>query len=238
MGHINLIGCRGGFPNARKLLEDEGWYYGFRSDYTPYGWPFFIDINWENYNWGKHLAVLEYWRPAQAMAVDYLAPEKRGEMLSQVEDIRALGIRPMVCPKFSGAVAHIPQDCIIAVSVPTTDEKYGGFLPNDTELVGRELHLLGGHPDQFIILINRYSQSLVVSIDCSTIFQKAFLGAYWSGDRNTWRYIKHRFSTNCLIRMSARTVKRYLENPRPNFKKDRNRLSSVGFRLQPFLFEV
>lgn len=168
---IKLIGCRGGYPDAPRLLLSEGWLYGFRSDYTAYDWPYFVDINWESYNWTDHLAVIRYWRPVQAMVADYMGPNHRENMLAQVADIRALGVRPMVCPKFSGAVADIPNDCIVAVSIPTSDDKYAGYLPSEHELAGKDLHLLGGHPDQFAVLIKRFSSSNVISIDCSANLQ-------------------------------------------------------------------
>lgn len=234
---IQLIGCRGGIPDAPRLLMAEGWHYGFRSDYTAYGWPYFVDINWEHYIWEDHLAVVEHWRPVQAMVADYLNPEDKRTMLAQVSDIRTFGVRPMVCPKFQHAVNDIPNDCIIAVSVPTTDPKYKGWLPDASELSGRELHLLGGHPDQWIVLIRRFNQSRVISIDNNMMFYKAQMGAYWSRRKSTWRDVRNRFSTNALIRKSAREIRRYLFNP-SDYSKDRARLENIGFRLQPYLFEL
>lgn len=228
-----LIGCRGGDPDAPRLLKAEGWRYGFRSDATPYARPYFVDIKWEDYVWEKHLAIIEKWKPEVAMVADYEWPGQYSEMLTQVRDISSLGVRPMVCPKFMDAVADIPAHCIVAVSVPTD---YAGFLPKPKEVKGRDLHLLGGHPDQFAFLIKTYHQSNVVSLDCSAIFQKAQFGAFWSARGNTWRYVKHRFSTHALTRMSARQVRAYLNSPPKLFVKQRNRLYSVGFELQPSLF--
>jgi hypothetical protein len=230
-----LIGCRGNDPDAPKLLKAEGWRYGFRSDATPYGWPYFVDIKWCDYIWSSHLAVIREWRPVIAMVADYESLTRQSFMLAQIRDISSLGVRPMVCPKFSGAVADIPKGCIVAVSVPTD---YAGFLPEPSEVKGRELHLLGGHPDQFRVLIQRYNQSKVVSIDCSAIFQKAQFGAFWSAKRNTWRHVKHRFSTHALTRMSARQVTTYLGQPPKLFLKQRKRLYQVGFELKPSLFQI
>lgn len=229
---IKLIGCRGNDPEAPRLLRLEKWLYGFRSDATAYAKPHFIDINWEDYVWSDHLAIVRNWQPEIAMVADYETPDRKKEMLAQVKDIRTAKVQPMVCPKFSGGAADIPTDCIIAVSVPTA---YAGFLPEPAEVAGRELHLLGGHPDQFVLLMRYYSKSEVISIDCSAIFQKAQFGAFWSAKRNTWRYIKHRFSTHTLIRMSCRTVRRYLNTPPRFFHKQRQRLSAVGFELRPRL---
>jgi len=235
MHNLKLIGCRGNDPDAPRLLRAEGWLYGFRSDATAYHRPYFIDINWRDYVWSDHLAVIRAWRPVMAIVADYEKPAQRLAMLTQVRDIRALGVQPLVCPKFPGATLDIPADCVIAVSVPTG---YAGFLPAPQELRGRDLHFLGGHPDQHVILMGRYKTSRLLSIDCSTIFQKAQFGAFWSARHNTWRYVKHQFSTHTLTRMSARTIRRYLTQPPLFFTKDRRRLTAVGFALRPFLFEI
>ncbi len=228
-----LIGCRGGDPDAPRLLQREGWKYGARSDYKIYDWPYFIDIEWRNYDWGNHLAVIREWSPKMAMVADYEQPSQRTNMLQQCDDIRAIGLRPMVCPKFPGAAKDIPKDAIVAVSVPTS---YAGYLPSPSELIGRELHFLGGHPDQYVILQRRYSKASVISADCSTIFQKAQHGAFWSAKKNTWREVRNRFHTHALMQASARNIKRYLLNPPQLFLKNRKRLKRVGFELRPSLF--
>jgi hypothetical protein len=232
---IEFIGCRGGDPDAPRLLASEGWRYGARSNYTIYAWPYFIDIKWQDYDWAKHIALIAKWRPVMAMVADYERPEQKALMLSQVSEISALEVRPMVCPKFPGASLDIPDGVVVAVSVPTD---YAGFLPDPAEIKGRDIHFLGGHPDQFRILKHDYGRSNLISVDCSAIFQKAQFGAFWSAKGNTWRYIKGRFSTHVLTRMSARTVKRYMSASPRLFIKDRNRLAAVGFRVQPALFEV
>jgi hypothetical protein len=230
---IEFIGCRGGDPDAPRLLAAEGWRYGVRSNYTVYAWPYFIDIKWQDYDWAKHIALIEKWRPVMAMAADYEQPEQKGLMLSQVAQIEALGVRPMVCPKFPGAALDIPAGVVVAVSIPTD---YAGFLPEPVEIAGRDIHFLGGHPDQFAVLRYDYRYSNLVSVDCSAIFQKAQFGAFWSVKNNNWRYTKNQFSTHALTRMSARTVKRYLDLPFRLFAKDRKRLIAVGLRVQLALF--
>lgn len=233
---IEFIGCRGNDPDAPRLLAAEGWRYGSRSDNKIHAWPYFIDINWESYIWSKHLAVIERWRPTMAMVADYEYPHQKELMLSQIGDIEALGVRPMACPKFPGAAYDIPAGVIIAISVPVGEGKYSGYLPEPKEVRGRDLHFLGGHPDQFAILKHDYRQATLISVDCSAIFQKAQFGAYWSARRNTWREVRGRFHTHTLTRMSARQTKKYMDNPPKLFIKDRSRLNAVGFQLQPALF--
>lgn len=231
---IEFIGCRGNDPDAPRLLSTEGWRYGVRSDCAVYGWPYFIDIKWTAYDWNKHIALIAGWGPAMAMAADYERPEQKDLMLSQVAQIEALGVQPMVCPKFPGATWDIPAEVIIAISVPTN---YAGFLPDPAEVKGRKLHLLGGHPDQYIILMKQYPKSQVISLDCSAIFQKGQdYGSFWSAKRNTWREVRGRFHSHTLMRMSARQVRSYMTKPPKLFIKDRNRLKAIGFQLQPALF--
>lgn len=179
------------------------------------------------------MAVIERWRPEMAMVADYEYPSQKGTMLAQVADVAALGVRPMVCPKFPGAVADIPAGVVLAISVPT---EHAGFLPVPGEVAGWDLHFLGGHPDQYVILQRIYEQGNLISLDCSSVFQKAMFGAFWSARGNTWRYVKHRFSTAALVRMSVRTIPKYMSNPPRWFIKDRARLRAVGFQLRPALF--
>jgi hypothetical protein len=231
---VKLIGCRGGDPDAPRLLQAEGWLYGFRSDATAYGRPYFVDIKWRDYDWSEHLAVIRFWQPDLAMVADYESPAQKREMLAQVWDVLGAGSWPMVCPKFPGAAADVPAGVIVAISVPTS---YAGFLPESGEVAGRKLHLLGGHPDQYVILMRKYAGSRIVSLDCSAIFQKAQdYGSFWSARRNTWREVRNRFHSHTLMRMSARNVRRYLASP-PDLFKDRARLHAVGWRLQLPLFQ-
>lgn len=227
-----LIGCRGNDPEAPRLMKSEQWEYGIRSDHKAYASPYFVDINWGDYCWRDHLAVVAEHSPQIAMVADYESPAQKPLMLAQIADIERLGVRAMVCPKFLGVTGDIPKGCLVGLSVPTD---YAGFLPPSkpvNELAGREVHMLGGHPDQYVVLMRRYAGAHFVSADCSAIFQKAQFGAFWSSKKNTWRYVKHRFHTHSLTRMSARNVKRYLDDPPTWFVKQRQRLGRVGFQLQ------
>jgi hypothetical protein len=146
-----------------------------------------------------------------AMVADYEHPAQKRIMLRQVGQVADLDIIPMVCPKFPGAVSDVPNRCIVAISVPTG---YAGFLPAANEVDGRQLHLLGGHPDQFALLMKMYEPSQIISIDCSTIFLKAQFGAYWSPKKNDWQYAeKNTATTHELTVKSALNVTRYLDAP-------------------------
>lgn len=134
------------FPTIARA---SGMAYGVRNSEQARAWPYMLDIDWKKYNDGKftwldYMSLVHEYHPVQAMCVDYESPEQRPQLERQIADLRAAGVlRVMVCPKFHGAVAHIPDGCIVAVSVPS---EYAGFVPDGRELAGRHVHLLGGSP--------------------------------------------------------------------------------------------
>ena len=141
---VLCIHCQGNNRKVPAWARTAGMAYGTRHDDTPRDYVFFQDINWKKYDWQEYAHKVATWQPVMAMVADYLEPEQRETMLQQVADLRALGVlRVMVCPKFVGAVADIPKDCTVAVSLPSG---YAGFVPPHEELIGRRVHLLGGNP--------------------------------------------------------------------------------------------
>lgn len=146
------IFCMGNGPGDLfpRVARASGLAYGVRSSEQARAWPFMIDVDWKAFatgrlTWSDYMDMIHQCRPVMAMAVDYERPEQRPQMLAQVSDLQAAGVlRPMVCPKFDGAVAHIPAGCTVAVSVPSS---YAGFVPAEP-LHGRPVHLLGGVPQE------------------------------------------------------------------------------------------
>jgi hypothetical protein len=121
------------------------------------------------------------------MVADYESPAQRRQLYRQIRDVRANNVlRVMVCPKFAGAVAHIPSWCIVAVSVPS---KYAGYVPPLHELRGRRVHLLGGSPVQQrkwqVVL--QGAGAIVVSADGNSHEAKAQKAGWWDGTR--WQVI-------------------------------------------------
>lgn len=214
---ILTIGCRGGDAAAPDLLARCGWLYGTRHDYTPYAQPYMLDINWEAYDWADYVSKVAAWKPTLAMVPDYFASTPKSRLLEQIEEVRAAGaVQVMVCPKFLGAVENIPDDVIIAISVPTD---YAGFLPLPQEVEGRRLHLLGGQPDaQAAVMTKRYPKSQVVSIDHNTMFLKAGLGAHWSAAKGDWIDVRGQHTTADLVILSGKNIRQYLAKPPKRFK--------------------
>lgn len=214
MRHLHILHAGGAkrYPEYAGLLRVA---YGARSDSTAYVQPLMVDINWRKPDWTRHMDYVRKYKPVMAMVVDYERPSQRREMYRQIRDLRDVGVlRVMVCPKFVGAVAHIPSWCVIAISVPTG---HAGFLPDASELVGRKLHLLGGHPDQHNYLIHqRYTQSTVISIDSSQACTKALRGQHWHG-RNWLTVPKNRVSSEKLMEISSITIPDYLSKPASSY---------------------
>lgn len=166
-----------------RIARASGMAYGTRHIEQPRAWPYMVDIHWRDYDWSDYMQKIGAWRPVQAMVADYEHPAQRRLMYQQIRDLRAAGVlRVMVCPKFAGAVAHIPSWCIVAVSVPS---KYAGYVPPLHELKGRRVHLLGGSPVQqrkWQIALQG-AGAIVVSVDGNAHVGVAKSAAFWDGTR-------------------------------------------------------
>lgn len=129
------------------VARRSGWAYGVRATEKPRDYCLQVDIEWRDYSWPEYVRKIEAWKPFAALVPDYEHPRQRRTMLNRIEHLKALGVmRVLVCPKFDGAVADIPADCVVAVSIPST---YAGFVPDYRELRGRRVHLLGGSPPKW-----------------------------------------------------------------------------------------
>src|SRR5690606_19035862 len=124
------------------IARESGVAYGTRSSERARAWPYMLDIDWREQSAGKltwqdYMQQVARYHPVQAMCADYEHPGQRRQLYQQIRDLHAAGVlRIMVCPKFPGAVAHIPHWCIVAVSVPSS---YAGFIPDSDELTGRRV---------------------------------------------------------------------------------------------------
>lgn len=202
---MDIIYCAGGNKRFAEIAINEGFLYGTRHDYKPYWKPFMVDINWKRYYWPDYARKIAEWQPVTAMVADYERPDQFNVMKIQSLELLALEVeRPMVCPKFAGAVYDIPEWCVVAVSVPTS---YAGYLPGIAELKGRRVHLLGGSPQAQIELIKYYSRMgiQVVSVDCNMHQKAAQLGTYFSGSK--WKNMgAGKVSTDDAFRRSCKAI--------------------------------
>lgn len=207
-----LVYIRGADKLAPETARIAGIPYGIRNDYYPYADPLFLDIHWTNYDWNDYCQLVSRFHPIYAMVPDYEHPSQKERMLRQIEDLKTLGVlRVGVCPKFEGAVKDIPMDCVLAISVPT---QYAGFLPNEA-LTDRKIHLLGGHPDQWMYLIRyRYPKAHFLSMDGNIMGLKAGLRQYW---HRGWNKVPDGIEINKtrLAALSFRNARRELLNTDP-----------------------
>lgn len=191
----------GNNPEMPRIAKASQMAYGVRHDCKAYEQPVMLDINWKNYIWEDYINKIKEYKPLIAMVPDYEHPDKQQDMLNKVNILRSLGIiRIMVCPKFEGAIAHIPKDCTIALSVPTD---YAAWLPSEIEekqLKGKMLHLLGGSPKQWlggkrkwlgdrgtplVGLLERYTNigATVISVDGNSHETASGFGSYWENGK-------------------------------------------------------
>lgn len=205
---MNIVYVRGGDVNAPRIAEESGMVYGVRHDYQPYAPIYMLDINWKSFDWQDYLLKVRRYCPVMAMTPDYEYASQRRALYRCIRDLKPLVQLVMVCPKFDGAVAHIPSWCIVAVSVPTS---YAGYLPDYRELVGRKIHLLGGKPEVQADIIRKLRgvDATVVSVDGSYHAMKAGFGQWFTGGR--WEQLRSdTVPDDDLCLASARNIVRYL----------------------------
>lgn len=208
---MEIVYIRGGDKHAPEVAKAAGMHYGTRHDYKPYSDVWMLDINWKKYNWRQYLDIVRQHAPMMALAPDYEWPWQWTALSRQIEDLRRIVTHVLVCPKFVGAVRHIPADCIVAVSVPAPS--YSGFLPDFREIVGRRVHLLGGRPETQALLVQRLNgyNVDVFSVDGSYLSMKAGNGQVYSEGK--WIQRTDRKVPNWeLERLSARNVANLLRN--------------------------
>ncbi len=217
---MKFIYIRGGSKTAPIVAAAAGWEYGIRHDYTAYAPVIMLDVDFHNFTpnvWHGYLKRVQELNPQMALVPDYGRLKKhtvtRYELYSYIHDLILLGVPEiLICPKFEGAIQHIPKPCIIALSVPAPT--YAGFLPEDfSELAGRRVHLLGGNVfnQARLIMTLQSVGATIYSIDGSHHALKAGNGQYFDGGR--WVQTPPRSTpTIDLETISARNIKRYLEH--------------------------
>lgn len=214
MNILNIL-IRGGNKTVPEIARKTGWAYGSRHDMSIYEWPFMVDINWQKYDWQKYLTLLHKWRPVQAMVADYEHPDQKNLMLSQVADLRRLGIlRILVCPKFESAINDIPNDCIVAISTPTkSNGKYKGYLPPLSLTNGRKVHLLGGSPQKQASLITRIHAhgGVVISQDSNShMDSRRITSVFESGVWKSIKYERHTIEARSIY--SGINIRKWLND--------------------------
>lgn len=207
---MDVVFVYGNSTYAPAVADAAGMRYGVRHDCKAYGQVWMLDIKWTKYDWLHYLSLVRQYQPVIAMVPDYEYSWQWTALRRQIDDLRALVQRVLVCPKWHGAIGHIPLDCVVALSVPAPT--YAGWLPERlSELSGRNVHLLGGslrRQGELLTQLNAVSAK-VVSIDGNTIARKAGLGQCFS--EGVWKQQRDRRSTTAeLCETSAVNYVKYL----------------------------
>jgi hypothetical protein len=167
---------------AANLAVRQGWLPGARytnlRDVRRFDRLGFLDIDWRNYNFARHVEAARATRPMLTVGRDIEDIENLERTLDEGRALLDYADGVIIVPKdprLGEALEElIPAGFILGYSVPT---RYGGTtLP--LRAFRRPVHLLGGRPD----VQRRLAQTLpVVSIDCNRFTLDASYGDYFDG---------------------------------------------------------
>lgn len=139
----------------------------------------FLDIDWKNYDFKKHIEIAAATYPRMTIARDVESIIDLDRILIEAEQLKRYSKFVAIVPKDVRLTDRleelIPNDFILGYSVPT---KYGGTcIP--TRCFVRPVHLLGGRPDYQRNLANELN---VISFDCNRFTLDACYGDYFDGE--------------------------------------------------------
>lgn len=186
--------------HSKKTLEIAvklGWKVGARytnlRDIKTFKNIAFIDIDWKNYCFEKHLAAVKLIKPQMTVARDIENIKDLKSVLKEAEILREHVGEIIIVPKAKELINKlnlIPEEYILGYSVPT---KYGRTEIPPEKFGNRRVHLLGGRPDVQRKLANTMN---VVSSDCNRFTLDAQYGDYFVGSK----FIPHEFGgyENCI----------------------------------------
>lgn len=167
-----------------SLALNLGWLPGARytnlRDIRKFDRLYFLDIDWKNYDYLKHLQVAKDTRPMITVARDIVNLDDLDHVLDEAYELSNWAETVIVVPK-DVRIEHmlpdvIPAKFLLGYSVPTL---YGDTELNPAWFTRREVHLLGGHPAKQRILGNQLN---VKSIDCNRFTLDATFGDFFDGE--------------------------------------------------------
>jgi hypothetical protein len=166
-----------------ELAVQHGWLPGARytnlRDVTRFSQLGFLDIDWKNYDFGRHLEAAAETRPMITVARDIEDKKDSRRIIDQAFRLLEYATNVVVVPKDKSMETRlcsaIPPEFLLGFSVPT---KYGGTTLAP-EAFRRPVHLLGGRPDVQRQLAERMP---VFSIDTNRFTLDAAFGDYFDGE--------------------------------------------------------
>ena len=141
----------------------------------------FIDIDWKNYNFEKHLEAVKKLKPKYTVAKDWEIAGDLQNLLKQADILSKYSENVIIVPKVDSLKEKmlnlIPEQFMLGYSVPT---KYGGTTIEPEYFNGRSVHLLGGRPEKQRELGKVLN---VKSIDGNRFTLDAGFGDYFDGKK-------------------------------------------------------
>jgi GNAT superfamily N-acetyltransferase len=168
-----------GRQDLTKIAAEYGWLRGARLDslgeYEKRNVELdFIDLHWEDPDAEALLAAAKRHRPRYVVAGDY-DEDNHGEINQRAADLRQFAENVIIVPHAPGEVSKVPEWATVGYSTPS---EYAGTDAWVWEYNGRDVHILGGKPDQ-IQEVYGYLGDSVVSIDCNSFHRGATSFAKW-----------------------------------------------------------
>lgn len=140
----------------------------------------FLDIDWKNYDFERHLDVTAERRPLVTVARDLEDRRDLRRVVDQAYRLLEFAKHVIIVPKDPllerRLCSCIPADFLLGYSVPT---RYGGTQLSPRAF-RRPVHLLGGRPDIQRVLANSMP---VFSIDTNRFTLDAAFGDFFDGER-------------------------------------------------------
>jgi hypothetical protein len=159
-----------------------GWFPGARytnlRDVRDFDRIGFLDIDWKNYSFNRHLEAVKATNPIMTVAQDILSIDNVNKVLFEAEILSEYSDHVIIVPKdprLSEVMEElIPSNFLFGFSVPS-NYGYTYICPNYFK---RQVHLLGGRPD----IQRMYADKMnVVSFDCNRFTLDATYGDYFDG---------------------------------------------------------
>lgn len=141
---------------------------------------YFVDIDWKNYNFERHLDTVQTIRPTMTVARDVTDSDHIDDILHEASILSQFTETVIVVPKDPKLVAKrrlgVPDMFRLGYSVPT---RYGGTPISPDHFTG-DVHLLGGRPD----VQRRLAETMnVQSLDGNRFTYDAKFGDYFAGSK-------------------------------------------------------
>ena len=186
--------------HSKKTLDiatKHGWAVGARytnlREISTFENIIFIDIEWKNYCFEKHLDAVKKIHPKMTVARDIENIDDLTAILAEAEILEKHCDFVIIVPKdikLIDKLELIPEKYILGYSVPS---KYGKTEIPPEKFKNRKVHLLGGRPDVQRQLANVMN---VISIDCTRFTLDAQFGDYFIGSK----FVPHKIGgyENCL----------------------------------------